>query len=738
MLDRSPIRANTSAGQNNEAEALRSWKNALDQIYYHNAYRMPANYKPKSETEKALMDSLKQLELQCKERVDLLQALQDSRKEAEENAANGSSENLGSGGENTSISGSWLGDGTIPPMDYPDLARPPPLPTLPPMPMSKSSTGDVRAKSIPQYEPEQDASVLHPVVSMPSRTSRTPSPEKKGRMLRTLRTGSSSSKSNVAVSSRPPPASAKAANAAFTTTPRQDSLETPPTVADAAARSSLLLSPAMNTSRASISEMTPARDSVLADGRDSVGKRRSERRDNRRSEEIDRSTVDRRGRQLYAHASNLSSPKDMKRPSRSEENLLKKHKSSTPKMLTKSPPERNTYIPLPPPKLDHAAPGVLSYRKEYLDSPINTNNAIETARRRHGRPISRQNSDNAVSTQSSSTAIRRKPLNSPPITTNVPQIPVMEDYSSSSLEAPPTITPTAKSRGKTRARASSDEISPTSTTSSAEDAQAEPSLLSSSSDREWERKKAHILKHLPPGIDESAAKSILNEVVVHGDEVHWSDIAGLSAAKSTLKETVVYPFLRPDLFSGLREPARGLLLFGPPGTGKTMLARAVATESKSTFFSIGAGSLVSKFLGDSEKLVRALFGLARVLSPSIIFVDEIDSLLGSRGREGEHEATRRVKTEFLIQWSDLQRAAAGREPDRDKGDGDASRVLVLAATNLPWAIDEAARRRFVRRQYIPLPEDEVRKVQLENLLSHQKHELSERDIEKLVILTDGT
>jgi SpoVK/Ycf46/Vps4 family AAA+-type ATPase len=396
-------------------------------------------------------------------------------------------------------------------------------------------------------------------------------------------------------------------------------------------------------------------------------------------------------------------------------------------------------VPLPPPKLDHAAPGVLSYRKEYPDSPINTDDAIETARRRHGRPINRQKSEDAVPTQSSSTAIRRKPLNSPPITTSIPQIPVVEDYSSSSLEAPPTTTPTTKSRGKTRARASSDEISPTSTTSSAEDAQAEPPPLSASSDREWERKKAHILKHLPPGIDESAAKSILNEVVVHGDEVHWSDIAGLSAAKSTLKETVVYPFLRPDLFSGLREPARGLLLFGPPGTGKTMLARAVATESKSTFFSIGAGSLVSKFLGDSEKLVRALFGLARVLSPSIIFVDEIDSLLGSRGREGEHEATRRVKTEFLIQWSDLQRAAAGREPDRDKGGGgDASRVLVLAATNLPWAIDEAARRRFVRRQYIPLPEDEVRKVQLENLLSHQKHELGERDIEKLVILTDGT
>lgn len=254
----------------------------------------------------------------------------------------------------------------------------------------------------------------------------------------------------------------------------------------------------------------------------------------------------------------------------------------------------------------------------------------------------------------------------------------------------------------------------------------------------WKEKSAQLLKNLPTGVDEGAAKQILNEIVVKGDEVHWSDIAGLDIAKKSLKEAVVYPFLRPDLFMGLREPARGMLLFGPPGTGKTMLARAVATESKSTFFSISASSLTSKFLGESEKLVRALFALAKALAPSIIFVDEIDSLLSSRSSNGEHETTRRIKTEFLIQWSDLQRAAAGREQsDKEKERGDASRVLVLAATNLPWAIDEAARRRFVRRQYIPLPEGETRATQLRTLLGHQKHSLNERDIQTLVQLTDG-
>lgn len=107
---------------------------------------------------------------------------------------------------------------------------------------------------------------------------------------------------------------------------------------------------------------------------------------------------------------------------------------------------------------------------------------------------------------------------------------------------------------------------------------------------------AKALETIGSCVDLQAATQVANEIVVQGDEVHWDDVAGLEAAKLALKEAVVYPFLRPDLFSGLREPARGMLLFGPPGTGKTMLARAVATESKSTFFSISASSLTSKYV----------------------------------------------------------------------------------------------------------------------------------------------
>ena len=137
-------------------------------------------------------------------------------------------------------------------------------------------------------------------------------------------------------------------------------------------------------------------------------------------------------------------------------------------------------------------------------------------------------------------------------------------------------------------------------------------------------------------------------------------------------------------------------------------------------------------LGESEKLVRALFTLAKALSPSIIFVDEIDSLLTSRSTsENENEASRRLKTEFFIQWSSLASAAATRST------AGSPRVLVLAATNLPWAIDDAARRRFVLRQYIPLPEAETRKVQFRTLLSRQHHTLTDEQLERLVSMTDG-
>ncbi|XP_023411016.1 spastin isoform X3 [Loxodonta africana] len=224
-------------------------------------------------------------------------------------------------------------------------------------------------------------------------------------------------------------------------------------------------------------------------------------------------------------------------------------------------------------------------------------------------------------------------------------------------------------------------------------------------------------------VDSNLANLIMNEIVDNGTAVKFDDIAGQELAKQALQEIVILPSLRPELFTGLRAPARGLLLFGPPGNGKTMLAKAVAAESSATFFNISAASLTSKYLGEGEKLVRALFAVARELQPSIIFIDEVDSLLCER-REGEHDASRRLKTEFLIEFDGVQTA------------GD-DRVLVMGATNRPQELDEAVLRRFIKRVYVSLPNEETRLLLLKNLLCKQGSPLTQKELAQLARMTDG-
>jgi len=221
------------------------------------------------------------------------------------------------------------------------------------------------------------------------------------------------------------------------------------------------------------------------------------------------------------------------------------------------------------------------------------------------------------------------------------------------------------------------------------------------------------------------AKSTYEElIVIEKPNVKWDGVVGLDPAKKAVKEAIVYPVQRPDLFP-LGWP-RGILLFGPPGCGKTLLAAAVATEIDANFVSIDAASVMSKWLGEAEQNVAKLFGSVRKSAlegkPSIVFIDELDSMMGKHANEVGGEI--RVRNQFLKEMDGIM----------DKGKN--LHVYVIGATNKPWDLDWAFIRRFQKRILVPLPDHHTR-LMMFKLYTTNLQLAPDVDLHELARLSEG-
>ncbi len=224
--------------------------------------------------------------------------------------------------------------------------------------------------------------------------------------------------------------------------------------------------------------------------------------------------------------------------------------------------------------------------------------------------------------------------------------------------------------------------------------------------------------------DEKRLQEMISDTIIsERPNIKMTEVAGLEDAKQAINDAILTPLKHPELFKGkARQPWRGILFYGPAGCGKTLIAKAVASEVNATFFNVSAANIVSKWLGESERLVMHLFQLARKNQPAIVFIDELDSIGVSRSGD-DVGGERRMKTQLL---TELQGLASNHD----------DRVTVIGATNLPWEIDFALKSRFEKRIHVPLPNTEARAAILE--IHMEDIEVSPTiDFEEMADLTEG-
>lgn len=228
--------------------------------------------------------------------------------------------------------------------------------------------------------------------------------------------------------------------------------------------------------------------------------------------------------------------------------------------------------------------------------------------------------------------------------------------------------------------------------------------------------------------DPNLLDMVTSEIIQQGPPVDWSDIAGLELAKATLKEEVLWPILRPDMFSSLGPAPRCVLLFGPRGSGRTLLGRCLASQLGAPFLQLSGSTLATKWLADGEEIIRASFLVARCRQPSVLFISELDMLLSAH--LSEESPLNRLKGELLAQLDSLLMGS---------GEDTGSQVLVVCSTSRPQDMDESLRRYFARRVLVPLPDNAARHQIINQVLAQSQHKycLSEEELALLVQRTEG-
>ncbi|KAM3487070.1 hypothetical protein MY3957_009638 [Beauveria namnaoensis] len=552
-----------------ETEALRHWRNALALIYEHNATKVNPGYGPQTDTEKALVDALRELELQCKERRDLLEALKASRDDETSSDTGGRPSKTPSPFASPMTTKGSIGSGTIPSVTYSDLSRPavsprPPLPirTVSETPQSgeRSQTGDATSYTRSNSRP--------PALSVPpkaDRTYRSPSPEKHT-MRTTLRSSKLGEKASAPSRKSARPAAegpSKAATLAWSALgSRERPQRTPPSETPS---STSTLNSKRTAGHSYKQRSTPTQwDSHsrrLVQPKDIDGSTNGQLTGARHSDEYPYNTPSflsvsaassalNSTTQLESQTTeNASARPDRYHPSRLPAKRHKEERSNGSGTADDSSEwsERRSASEVP---VQHKA---ATRRTDAIVATQSTMYPVQATRhRRRDQPMTRHVSVSSTSEDDADSQNMKLLKNKTPVN------------HSTSVHSNATLNKLKPSERKVKG-------DPVKVDSSSE---ASEETEESIADKLWKKKKSSILRNLPSGVDESAAKQILNEIVVKGDEVRWGDIAGLEIAKNALRETVVYPFLRPDLFMGLREPARGTQSLPPP-----QLPQLVAEQS---------------------------------------------------------------------------------------------------------------------------------------------------------------